>query len=286
MRKLNKRTILVLTDFSEHAKNAAECALDLALKMSADLILINIYPVPTILSSTEIPFPFEYYTIARAESIHNLKLEKTRLQSVFKKNAGIPEITCLHEGCSFSRLAHWIRGEKNIMMIVMGGRHLKGNEFLFGSSINVMVDKSDCPVLLISEKKQVSAVKNVVFVTDLAIEDIQQLKKLIELSTLFEFHIHVCHVSPPTPVVIDFNEDYRLSDFIYEMDKLAFKKVSYKNLQGKNIVQNLIAFHEGIHADLLVLVHKKNSLFWKLFHQSTSRELVRNQKSPLLILPA
>lgn len=156
MKKLNRRTILVLSDFSEYAKNAAECALELAMKLHADLILINIYPVPTILSSTEIPFPFEYYTIAREESIHSLKTEKTRISLFLKKDTDIseiPDITCLHEGCSFSRLAHWIREEKNIMMLLMGGRNHKGNELVFGSSINVMVDKSDCPVLLISEKK-------------------------------------------------------------------------------------------------------------------------------------
>ncbi|RAJ35746.1 universal stress protein [Pedobacter cryoconitis] len=288
MKKINKKSILVLTDFSKYAKNAAESALNLAIKMKMDIVLCNIYPTPTILSSTETPFPIEYDDSAKQQSIDSLKIEKIRLESILKRDTDIsviPDITIMDEDHSFSSLATLIKKEKNIMMVIMGGRHHQGNEFLFGGCINTIVNKSNCPVLLISEKALTEAVKTTIFATDLTIEDMKQLKLLTEKADLFKSHIHVCHISPPTPIVIDFNEEYHLSEFIQEMGKLTFKKISFKNIQGKNIVQDLIEFEEETHADLLVIVHKTHSFLWKLFHESSAKRLIRNQKSPLLILP-
>ncbi|AMP97546.1 hypothetical protein AY601_0596 [Pedobacter cryoconitis] len=288
MRKINKKSILVLTDFSGYAKNAAESAMSLADKMKMDIILCNIYPVPAVRSSAEILFPTGYEDIAKQQSIDSLKIEKIRLQSILKRDTDIsriPGLTIIDEDHTFSTIANLIKKEKNITMVTIGTRHHQGNEFLFGGGINTIVNKSNCPVLLISEKVLTDAIKTIIFATDLAIEDIKQLKLLTEKADLFKSHIHVCHISPPTPIVIDFNEEYHLSEFIQEMGKLTFKKISFKNIQGKNIIQDLIEFEEETHADLLVLIHKKHSFLWKLFHESKIKRLVTNQKSPLLILP-
>ncbi|MGY0036472.1 universal stress protein [Pedobacter sp. NJ-S-72] len=288
MRTINKKSILVLTDFSEYSKNAAESALSLAIKMKVNIILLDIYPVPSVLSSTEVPFPIEYYDIAKQKSINSLRKKKIRLQSILKKNSDLlitPDLICLNEGHSFSTMGHWIKKKKNIILVIMGGRHHQGSDILFGSSINAIIGKSNCPVLLISEELLSDTIKTIVFATDLAIEDMKQLKLLTEKADLFKFHIHVCHISPPDQIVINFNEEYHLSEFIQEMGKLTFKKISFKNIQGKNIVQDLIAFNEEIHSGLLVLIHKKHSFLWKLFHKSNAKGLIRNQKSPLLILP-
>ncbi|MET4139510.1 universal stress protein [Pedobacter sp. UYP1] len=288
MKKINKKTILVLTDFSKYAKNAAESALNLAIKMKMDIVLCNIYPTPTILSSTETPFPIEYDDSTKQQSIDSLEIEKIRLECILKRDtnvSGIPVLTITDEDHTFSTVAALIKKEKNIMAVIMGGRQHHGNEFLFGGCINTIVNKSNCPVLLISEKILADAIKTIIFATDLEIEDMKQLKLLTEKADLFKFHIHVCHISPPTPIVIDFNEEYHLSEFIQEMGKLTFKKISFKNIQGKNIVQDLIEFEEETHADLLVIVHKTHSFLWKLFHEGSAKRLIRNQKSPLLILP-
>lgn len=74
--KINEKSILVFTDFSCYARNAGETAIFIASLLNNDIILVNMHSMATTLSSTEVPFPIEYYDLAEKDSKKGLKSEK------------------------------------------------------------------------------------------------------------------------------------------------------------------------------------------------------------------
>ena len=280
------KTILVLTDFSKSAKNAAEAAIKIAEVIHADILLLNAYVVATMLVTKEpMPWPLEYYKVLEQDSIDQLKIEEERLLEITakqKRNKGSVNLSSLSRGGSLAEILSEIIKEKDITMIFMGGRHNKGSELLFGSDINHVINHANRPVFIISADQLNFPVRNVVFATDLSDEDINSLNYVISLAKYFKFHIHVCHVTGKGE---GNKESDHLSEFERKTDKSKRSNLSFKDLKGQHISEELTKFADHTHADLLVLTHKKHSFFWRILNETPATDLTRAHKQPLLILP-
>lgn len=283
------KTILVLTDFSKNSRNAAETALQLADKVRADILLFNVYSRFPFLPSAEfVAWPPEYYSIFKEESTFRIKKEINRLKKLLptdRPDAGKITIHYLTAEGTIAECLPALLKKRAVTMLLMGGRERVAGNFLFGNTINDVLKKAICPVLIVSSKKAKFDITNIVFATDLDVNDIKAVKYLIELSKSLHFHLHVCHVSQPPVFVPDFNEEERITTFIHEMSKMNFDNLSYQNLEGDSIVKELDNFCRKTHADIFALVNKDHSIFWKILHKSPSKALIRHQKNPLLILP-
>ncbi len=283
------KTILVLTDFSENSKVAAEIAVKLADRIKAEVMLFNAYvTVPAVSTADALPWPQAYYDGIKLESNTKLEKEFNRLQKIFSSHNYTYNQTALNYLNADGTLAENVQAilkEKNVSMIIMGARDKKNGGVLFGSDINEVLGKVNCPVLIVPKKMAKLEIKNVVFATDLALDDVDSLKWVLKLTKHFNFHIYVTHVVKPEILVADFNEQDRVADFTHNIAQLDINKISYKNLEGNHIVRELEKFTEKIHADVLAVVHKKHSLFWRLFHETPTKDLIKHQHKLLLVLP-
>lgn len=282
------KTILVLTDFSKNAKIAAQIAIEVADKINAGILLFNAYPRFPFLPSEEfVAWPPEYYVAFKDESADKISKEKKRLIKLIsqkqdlKAKIDIKYITS--EGAVAEHLPSLIK-EKDIYMIIIGGREKTAGNFLFGSEINGVLSKASCPILITGNKKALT-IKNIVFATDLETNDIQNIECLLAQSKIFHYHLHICHVSQPPVFAPDFDEEDRTSVFINALSKVNYDNLSYKNLEGDHIGKELEKFSQEINGDLYVLVHKKQSIFWRILHQSPSKTLLKQQQRPILVLP-
>ena len=283
------KTILVLTDFSENSKGAAEVAAVLADKMKAEIILFNAFiKMPLAATVDTVPWPKSYYDRIKAESNKKLETEFARLQKTFSEHHYQPEqitIKSLNAEGALEENVERIIKEKSVALIVMGARNKKTGNFLFGSNINEVLNKVNCPVLIVPKSCKALKLKTVIFATDLGAEDIGALNWVVGFTEGFKSHIHVSHVQQPDLWIPDFEKEDRIDQFVHQVTKLNAANVSYKTLEGNFIVNELLRFSKEVHADLITLMHRKHSLFWRLLHENPCSDLINYQRNLLLIMP-
>jgi nucleotide-binding universal stress UspA family protein len=146
------KTIIVLTDFTKSALNAADYALFLAVQLKTNILLFHSYYISVSeLESLQIN---DYHSLAQT-SKSNLKKEMNRLNSSIKTSPSNfkPEIDYLSEGGSIMENVCSIIDEKqDIFMLVMSGFKARNNDdFLFGTEIKEVVRKARCPVVIVPE---------------------------------------------------------------------------------------------------------------------------------------
>lgn len=146
------KTILVLTDFTNSALNAADYALFLACQLKANILLYHSYYIPA--TESECLQITDYASLAET-SQSNLKKEMNRLENSIKTEIGNfkPEIDCLSEGGGIAEnVSNIINERKNILMVVMSGFKARNNDdILFGTEITSVVSKARCPTVIVPE---------------------------------------------------------------------------------------------------------------------------------------
>lgn len=139
------RTILVPTDFSQHAEGALDFALDLARRFGAELQLLHVYDYPTYL----LP---EGGLMPGADLLGDIQGEtERRFKQLEIRLAGslVPMRTVSRQGVPLVEILRYAR-EIQADLIVMGTHGRTGiKHFLIGSVAEKVVRKAPCPVLTV-----------------------------------------------------------------------------------------------------------------------------------------
>jgi len=283
------KTIVVLTDFSKNARLAAEAALTLAPEIGANILLFHAYMrsqyVPS-LSNTG--WPAECFSSFQADSKKALKEEVKHLENIrIERNLSpnVIDITYLNSEGTLIENVPMLLKKYDTSFILMGGRTKKSGDLIFGNDIQDVVNKANCPVLIVPEETTSLEYKNIAFATDLSKGDIAPLKWLMKFADGFKAKINICHVSKPVADITDFSNEDLIYSFVNETVKMHKENISFTDIMGTHIVEELEKFRMEKHQDLLVLVYKKHSIFWRMFHESPARNFIQQQKGPILILP-
>ena len=150
-KKASTKMILMLTEFSNRDKNATDAALKLAVKLGLNLMLLHAYPI----TGNEHSNAQIENTKYLSKIDRHFDSEKERLLELVKINQGSvfqPIIkSCSGEG-SLSDNVCGILEKEDIVMIVMGGRPARDNDYLFCTEIDEILYKTHRPVLIIPEK--------------------------------------------------------------------------------------------------------------------------------------
>ena len=172
------KTILVPTDFSPAAGNAAVYAIDFAKKINADVLLYHVYHVQISKSTAEIiaKSPEELkkenegYLIKEVERLRT----KTGTEIKYKAQMGLAVDEILEE-------------QNNANLIIMGMKGVsKLTEMIMGSITTAVMRKAEIPVLIIPENAKYQNPEKIVFATDYDPRtNIQTLDTLKELMKTF-----------------------------------------------------------------------------------------------------
>jgi len=286
-KQLDMKTILVLTDFSNSAKNAAETAIVIAKKLNADILLLNAHsaiPENSLVFSNEMIADDGFFPLSDG---YDLQIEENRVNELLAMGQGggkMPDLYSIStEGLLSAGVSNVLK-RHNIAMIVMGGHSNAIENRIFSSDIYAVLNKANCPVLIVPEEKIGLNAKDIVFVTDLPLADVKAIKYLVKLSEVFNFNIHLCQIANEV-IITDLIESEDLSGFTKTVSKLKLKNLSFKNLLNNNFVKELEVPGEPVSADVLAMVHKKPYLFWRLFNDLHSKIIVKNPRIPILIFP-
>ena len=143
------KTILVPTDFSEHAERSYERAIEFAKVFGARIDLLHVYDIPDFASIYEIAFPDQLDTGIRKAALR--KLESLRELAT---GEGIEVATHLAFGAP-ERLITQHAKDENVDLIVMGTRGLGAvKHLLLGSVAERTIRAAPCSVLVVEDPER------------------------------------------------------------------------------------------------------------------------------------
>ncbi len=139
--------ILVPTDFSEHAEEAATYARALAERFEAEVHCLHVLDIPADLMATS-----AYYMTGPSEQfIDQIREESQKgLDRFAEQNLQGPEVvTTFLEGSPFVEIVRYAREQKIDLVVIATHGRTGLKHVLFGSVAEKVVRKAPCPVLVV-----------------------------------------------------------------------------------------------------------------------------------------
>lgn len=271
------KTILVPTDFSPAANNAARYALALAGSLEAEVILYHTYHLPV--STAEVPMLA--IPAAELEQSSMQRLEECRTELLREAGARI-QVTCITTpGFAVDEINDIVES-RGIDLVVMGNSgHGKIRHTFWGTVTTGVLEQIRKPLLIVPEGAGFNPLSRIGFACDYCSEVspavMRELKELTET-----FHSELCLISVEKPDE-KISSEKALAAVRLETE-LAGVQHSIHFPVSKNVVEGLLEFEQEHKVDLLVMIPRQHSFLEKLFHPSQTRGMVFHSNIPVLAL--
>lgn len=273
------KTILVLTDFTRKAENAARFAVQIAATLNAKVHLYTAFPAPQVFPSDAGVYPF-FEDYSEDTKIHDAKLQELaeKLKASWIREDHPVITVSSHPGSIAGNI-----NEMKPWLIVMGGKSEASalSHFLFGSNSSEVMDKATCPVLIVPENADPKELKKIVFATDLQPSEKDSLSFLEEFGRFWDSKITVLHVSDKKLPEDLWGDRY---DYYKNIISGGNPSISYTDVRGDDIAGAINKYATHQHADLVAIAHQKRSFISQLLHKSIGKNLLNYHKTPVLIL--
>lgn len=258
------QTVIVPVDFSETSLNAARYAVQLMTgHYGVSVILHHVYDKSG--QATEAQQKLEDLKI----SLRELGVVKTE--------------TLAEEGADFITELEKLARHRRADLIIMGitGRSAIGQTFI-GSNTLKMVEKKVCPILIVPPDSQYKDVKNVLLTSDfknvMASTPSVPIKNILKA---FRPSFHIMNVD---------SEHYVALTEAYQAERAKLKDMfsdfhpEFYFLGLQDVDEAISQFAQDKKIDLIIVVHKEQTLFSKLFIKSHTKKLIYHSSVPVLAL--
>ncbi len=262
--------IYLLTDFSEHAKNASQYAID-AFGTNANYVLINSYEVRSTAATL-----INIEEIAHQESMIHLENEEERLLKIYPNL----KVEKLSKAGSAVNVVNNFLADYEADLVVVGSKGIsKLDEILIGSTSSAVIRGVHKPVLTVPLNAKFNKMDSIVFGSDLVNSN---KKENLEITKVLKDRFHA-KVSAATVKMSNSDlttEEQSLVDQLTKtevMDEISI-------IRDSDVSKGLMDFCKESSADLLVVVAKHTSFFKRFFHKSITNDLVNHEILPILVL--
>lgn len=264
------KTILVPTDYSEPAYNAAVYAIQLAKELGANIKLFHAYHVPAAVPD---------YAAGEINERTLLDLEQKQMQRHINKlemKFGTGQSGQVTMGFAADEIL-WASGKYDLVVMGMqGGGMLKE---MLGSVSTKVMRKATVPVLLIPRDASFAEPVNVVIACndkpDMLEENTGRLKELIgALGAATE----VLYISKP-------GESKDKAASIKNNWASVLETAGFCAEEASNTMDAIFSYTHGSNAGLLVVFPHKYGPVDTLFHNSSSKKMAFRTDIPVLVIP-
>lgn len=273
-------TILVPTDFSVTAKNAALYAIQLAQDLGIPKVtLYHAYQLPVSVDPMTPTLQMmdleELKNIAETGLTHFVKEVKSAISASVELES-INEFNVLDIGieqqCEQSQVSL-------IVMGITGGSKME--EVLIGSNTTDIARKSKVPVIIIPSECKYTPLEEIVLACDLkkVVENtpVQAIKDLLDST---KAKLYVLNVSDTAkPVSADATHQSQIVQALFEQYQPDFRF-----LEGDDFTEVINQFASEHEVDLIITIPKKHGLFDKLFRRSHTKMLAFHSHVPLMVV--
>lgn len=267
------KTILVPTDFSDHALYALKVAASIAKKINAKIMLVHLCS----LSSSE--FAESYYYKEYFE------LHKTQTEKKLDKLLNLDFLTELKVSKHFA-LDRTMQGlfdddkYRDVDLIVIGSHGKSGyNKVFIGSNTEKIIRMADAPVLTIKKETEHFSIRKMVFASNFYKEAYPVFEKIKFFADLYKADIDLLKVITPkdfepTPVskklIEDFAKKFKLTD------------ASHNIYNATSIEKGITDFCDEKKADLLSLTTHGRTGLAHLIHGSLAEHVAQHGERSVL----
>jgi nucleotide-binding universal stress UspA family protein len=284
------KTILVPTDFSAAAGNAAHYAVQLAKKIKAGIKLCNAVQIPLEAPvAAHMAGPLEdYRSIKNAVTVelHRLAEQlKMDAQAASHIQTHYPFVSYDSEIGSVKDVVRNMADEQNVSLVVMGRSGAGGLARLFtGSDTRELIDVATFPVLLIPSGAVFKPLHKIAFATDLTESDMDVIQSLAGLARPFNAEILIAHCTDDKQEnkVIQQKIDAFLSRVSSRVD---YDQIYYRQVKSSDVERGLEWLAEHGQIDMLAMVHRTNQFLDKILKGSHTQKMARQIQIPLMVMP-
>lgn len=284
------KTILVPTDFSQPAENAAHYAIYLAKIMKANILLCHAFQVPLETTiAAQVTLPLMDYSDLKEDSNLNLRSLAALLTQDIMGFSNLDffdlRIDYISEVGRISDVIRNLVKEKEINIVVMGMYGASAlNHFSLGSNSYEMMNKANFPLLLIPGKFHFTPLRKIAFATDLEEDHIGVIRSLTSLAKHFSAEILLAHIYDKK--INPEKHHHKLIAFLDKVtNRVDYSKIYYRQINRKDIDQGLEWLTEHGLLDMLAIVHHHRNILDQIFNRSHTRKLSKHIEIPLLVFP-
>lgn len=270
------KSLIVATDFSKEAENAAEYACAAASFLNTNVVLFNSFGIPLHVSNARLPASVFNELVEKNKSI--LKERGEELSAKY----GIEVIT----ETAFVQLKEELEalfGKYNAIMVIMGTKSESLGQDLFGNTNTTSLLKLKFPVLAIPEGVVYRPVKKILYACDvLRGVNLRILEEIKEFAKLLEAEVEIFHVR---------NQIQRLNSSAEALgtsiidNSMAGVEHSYKDAESETVINAIKEEIREIDADLLIMVPQRYGFWQSMLHRSKTRIMASQSEVPLLSIP-
>lgn len=269
------KTIIVATDFSDAALNAANYAADMALATHANLLLVHIYQIPV--NYVEIP-------IAAAEDQTRMDAEETlsdlKEQLIQRTGRNVTIANRFTAGVFFPELKAICEDIKPYAVVMGSQGTTAAQRVLFGGHTVYAMKHLMWPLITIPPRARFSQIKKICFACDFAnVIDSTPVEEIKRLVNDFHAELHVLNSG---------EEGSYHADTVFEsgmlQEILAPLNPQYHLITGNSADEGIIGFVENNNIDLLITLPKRRPLLERLAHRSISKKLILHSHIPVMAM--
>lgn len=269
------KTILFPTDFSENADNAMHYALEFALKLNAQFVLLNVCLLP-------------YGVAARiedavqsVEAFYDENLQK--LVRKIKQDERYKDLTIKGKTVTGGIVNSILEAAEKYKadLIVMGTKGTSGiAKMFFGSNTAEVLREATTPVLVVPGAAAYKKFDKLIFAIDYREDDLDVLLELKALSDLFDINIETVHIAPK-----DSLQEQILHRGMVQLidDKVPALFTDHHLLFHKSFFKEMESFLNSHPNALLAMAHYKKPFLDALVGKSITEDMAYHAKMPLLI---
>ena len=277
------KSILVPTDFSEHADYALDLARQLALKHEMSIQLFHIVEQP----GSQFITPVTGGAHDQIENVFVLRMiekVKDQLQKTANELAqqGVPTTFKVKIGNPFKHISSQIKSE-DYHLIVMGTQGVSGlDEVMVGSNTEKVIRHAGCPVITLKEKADLDKIDNLVFAISYFGENDYLANQLKEIQELFAAKVHLVTINTPGNFLIERNVAKSLNEFIKKHQIENYTINIYSDITEE---EGIVHFAEDKDADAIAMATHGRTGISHLLTGSLSEDLVNHSRLPVITFP-
>ncbi len=266
------KRVILLTDFSETARNAALYALNMFEKSNTRFQLLNVFDV----EFSGSPYIMQVKEEMAEESMRGLKKELSLLHATNPKAQ-------IEVASRFGTITEIIRQEIEDYepeLIVLGCKGESALEyFLLGSNALEIIKHVHHPMIIVPINAEFHPPNKIVFATDL--EDVDISKMAAPLNDLVKtYNSELLFVNVLENENIDrLKSEEKIASYFPGI-KLSFHFIDAEG----DICKSILKFMDEKKATLLTMVRHHHSFFKRMFNPHIIKKMVRQPHHPMLIL--
>jgi len=272
------KTIIVPTDFSNTALNAAYYAAEVAMHVKADLTLLHVLPMPLI--ATDVSLPPDSYELMLQDVTRSLNEVKETLQNYTNDKLCI---TCAVTAHSFLHEMEDATRNKDIFAVVMGTSGAGATEaFFLGSFSRIAAEHlTRHPLIVVPPVYKFKGIQKIGLACDMRdVPETVPFQGIKDIFKHFDARLDILYVSKADEKM--YPRVLTGSKFIQA--SLAALHPEIRIATSDRIKEGLEKLVHKSRIDLLIVVPKERNFMDSIFHKSLTKKMMSHPEVPVMIV--